>query len=388
MIEFLEIDKRRLYVLICVYFAAIVNLLSDTINSIALYIVLPSAFVVTFLDVKRIFIAKYFNLLTCLYIWILISVIWATDLDVAFSHLKQCLGAFILSYIISVKARDFRNIELLYLLYVLILVMYWYYAYTNIFDKIDLGVERINDRKLNANSFAYHTFYATFAVYILGEIYQNRKYIYNMLFIFMIPLSFYTAIYTASRQILIIQIPFISILLYIRYLKNNTIKQKIQFSVVFILILLMVSPQISSIYNNSYLKERNELTIEDDSRSLLVKDAFNVGVEYFPLGVGPGNYIVHSYSKHFSHNTYTELFANEGIIGLLIYLILILSFVKTQWERYCFYLDDIFLAFFYFGLFFIVDGFFYSFYEHLWLISFFILIAIHSDTYYEYFLIE
>ena len=59
MIEFLEIDKRRLYVLICVYFAAIVNLLSDTINSIALYIVLPSAFVVTFLDVKRIFIAKY-----------------------------------------------------------------------------------------------------------------------------------------------------------------------------------------------------------------------------------------------------------------------------------------------------------------------------------------
>lgn len=386
MIDFYNIEKSNLYVLLCAYFAAVVSLLSDSINAIALYVVLPSAFIVTFWGTGQIFVEKYFNRLTILYIWILISTLWATDLDVALVHLKQCLGSFILCYIIAVKARNIRNIEFLYLLFVVILLMDWYYAYNNIFNVIELGVERINDEKLNANTLAYHTFYATFAIYMLGEISFNRWKIYDILFILMLPLSFFTAIYTASRQVLIIQLPLISILLYIRYLKNNTIEKKFQFCFIAILISLIIAPRVIDKYDNSYLKERSELNIEDDSRTKLAKDAINVGLEYFPLGVGPGNYVVHSYNKHFSHNTYTELFANEGIVGLIIYLVIVIGFVIEQWKIYRIYDDDISLAFFFGGIFFIIDGFFYSFYQHLWLISFLILITTHSKTYYETYL--
>lgn len=388
MFDIYNIKRSDLYVLICVFFAAVVSLLSDSINAIALYAVLPSAFIVTFLDTKRIFVEKYFNLLTILYIWILISTLWATDIDVALVHLKQCLGSFILCYIIAVKAKDIRNIEFLYLLFIVILLMDWYYAYNNIFNVIELGVERLNDKKLNANTLAYHTFYATFAIYMLGEISFNRKTIYAILFLLMLPLSFFTAIYTASRQVLIIQLPLILILLYIRYLKNNTISKKLQFSFITILVSLAILPFVIDTYDNSYLKERNELNIEDGSRMKLAKDAIKVGLDYFPLGVGPNNYVVHSYNKHFSHNTYTELFANEGIIGLVIYLVIVFGFVIEQWKTYSMYDDDIYLAFFWGGVFFIIDGFFYSFYQHLWLISFLILITTHSKTHYETYLID
>ena len=388
MIDIHNIERSDLYVLICVFFAAIVSLLSDSVNAIALYAVLPSAFIVTFLGTGRIFVEKRFNLLTILYIWILISTLWATNVDVALVQIKQCLGSFILCYIIAVKARDIRNIELLYLLFVVILLMDWYYAYNNIFNVIELGVERINDEKLNANTLALHTFYVTFAVYMLGEISFDRRKIYDILFILMLPLSFFTAIYTASRQVLIIQLPLISILLYIRYLKNNAIEKKFQFVFIAILIGLTVLPFVIEKYDNSYLKKRNEISLEEDSRTKLAKDAIKVGFEYFPLGVGPGNYIIHSYNKHFSHNIYTELFANEGVIGLIIYLVIVIGFVIEQWKRYCMYDDDISLAFFWGGIFYIIDGFFYSFYQHLWLIGFFILIATHSKTYYETYLID
>ena len=372
------------YVMLCVWFAAFVSLLSESVNAVALYIVLPSAFVATFFCWKKIVVNKYFNLLLLLYLWIFISVLWATDTAVAFRQLKQCLGSILLCYVFAVKATKIKNIEWIYFSYLIVLAMDWYYAYNNIFSIIELGTERLNDANLNANTLAYHTFYVTFATYILGEITEKRrKKIYNLLFIFTIPLSFYTALLTASRQVLIIQIPLISILLFIRYLKDRDIKRK--FVVIFILIvaILSVLSFLLDIYADSALKSRNEMDVKEDSRMELVKDAFNVGVEYFPFGVGPGNYLIHSRHKGFSHNTYLELFANEGIIGLFIYLLLMFRYVKTQWKRYQKYKDKIFLAFFIFGVFFIVDGVFYSFYQHLWLISFFIIVTSHSETYYK-----
>ena len=191
------------------------------------------------------------------------------------------------------------------------------------------------------------------------------------------------ALLTASRQVLIIQIPLIVILLFVKYLKDEGGKKKLIVIFIFLFAILSVLPFLLDVYDNSTLKTRNELDIKEDGRMLLAKDAFNVGVEYFPFGVGPGNYLVHSYNKHFSHNTYLELFANEGVIGLFIYLLLILGYVKIQWKRYQKHKDKIFLAFFVFGIFFILDGLFYSFYEHLWLISFFIIVASHSETYYQ-----
>lgn len=384
MLQLQKLNKNDIFVMICVWFAAIVSLISDSLNQIALYVALPIAFITTFVNFGKLEVNKYFRLLVLLYVWILFSVIWATDMSVAMNQMKQILGSFILCYIFAVKARNERNMIWLYIAYFLILGFAWYYAYNNIFALIEFGEERLNDSKLNANTLAYYTFYFTFASFILGEIskLQFWKRIMRWVFILTIPLSFYTAIYTASRQILLIQIPLIVILLYIRYLKGKSISRTMTFAFIFGSCTLFVLPSILQTYNDSYLSARSEEDIKDDPRTKLAENAFRVGLENFPIGVGPGNFRVHSYNKHFSHNTYLELWANEGIVGLIIYLSILTTFIKRQWKRYKKFKDNIFLSFLVFGVFFIVDGIFYSFYEHLWLIGFLILVISHSESYY------
>lgn len=380
-----KLSKNDILVMVCVWLAAIISLMSDSLNQIALYVAIPIAFITTLFNYGRLRVNKYFNLLVLLYVWIFISVLWATDTSVAMNQMKQILGSFILCYVFAVKAKNERNIVWLYLVYFIILGFAWHYAYNNILSTIELGQERVNDSKLNANTLAYYTFYFTFASYLLGEILTTAswKKFMRWIFISAIPLSFYTAIFTASRQVLIIQLPLIIILLYIRYLKGKNVSKRILFVFAIGASLLFVAPSVVDTYNDSYLSTRSEADIEDDVRTKLAKDAFKVGCENFPIGVGPGNYMVHSFSKHFSHNTYLELWANEGIVGLLIYLIILTIYIKRQWKRYKKFRDNIFLSFFVFGIFFVIDGIFYSFYEHLWLIGFFIIVASHSELYYK-----
>ena len=137
------------------------------------------------------------------------------------------------------------------------------------------------------------------------------------------------------------------------------------------------------VYNDSKLKERNSIEIKEDGRILLLKDVIRIGNDHFPLGVGANNFVVYSYNKGFSHNTYLELYVNEGIIGVSIYIYLMLSFIITQWKRYRRTKDLMYYYFLLAGIFFAVDGFFYVFYPYLWLIGFFILISTHSECYYK-----
>lgn len=366
-----------------IWFSAFAGLLPVVINKIALYLVVPAPFLLTLLSEKSLTSNKYMNLLTVLYLWILLSLLWATDIDYAMVQVKQILGSFLLCFIFSQKAKYQKFLPWLYLSFIVLLIGDWYYAYNNMFDVIEFGVDRLNDDKLNANTLGYHTFYATFAIFILGEWNQRYKRLFRVLFIIMIPLSFMTAMYTASRQILLIQIPLIILLLYGRYFKSVRASLKIITLIVTLLVSLILTPRVMNLYEGSSLQERNEIEVKDDVRVQLMLDAFEVGNRNFPLGVGANNYILHSYNQHISHNTYLELYANEGIIGVLLYIIMLYLFLKTQWRRYRCTRDMMYFYFFIAGIIFAIDGFFYVFYPHLWLISFFILVASHSEAYYK-----
>ena len=378
-------NRKNFFVICSIWFAAIVSLISDSLNQIALYVVLPFAFVLTFLSYGRFKVNEYLNILVLLYMWILISVFWATDTEVAIAQIKQILGAIILCYIFAVKARSETIVKWLYFAYFVLLFFAWYYAYNNIFSLISLGEERVNDEKLNANTLAYYTFYFTFSSYILGEIINKEllRKVMRWVFLSAIPLSYFTAIFTASRQVLILQIPLFIVLLYIRYIKGENRLRKIFFAFSLCICTFFSFPVISQTYNNSFLSERNDADARDDSRTDLAIDAFKVGAAHLPFGVGPGNYMVHSCNKQFSHNTYLELWANEGVVGLFIYLTMLFVFIKRQWMRYKRYKNKLLLSFMVFGVFFAMDGIFYSFYEHLWLIGFFSLVTSHSESYFK-----
>lgn len=372
----------------CLFFSAIASLLADEVNQIALYVVLPLAFVLSFSKNKSLRVNKYTNWLFLLFGWIIISSIWAENSTYASAEINRVLGSFIVCYVVASNVKNEKMIPWLYLTYIVLYVGAWNYASSHLIidiSGIDNDGYRLNDDKLNANTMAYYTFYSTFILFILGEIILRIqiKRIVNIAFLCMVPLSFFVALTTASRQVLIIQIPLISLLLYTRYIKNKAKSKKILFVGVILAIIIFLIPKAEAIYDNSFLAVRAQTSFEDDSRSMLMKDAFNVGMQNLPFGVGAGNYIVYSFNKHFSHMTYLELFANEGPIGAFIYVYILFLFIRRQYRRYKFFSDKFFLLFLIFGLIYALDNFFYVFHSDIWLISFFVLVASHSEFYYH-----
>ena len=125
------------------------------------------------------------------------------------------------------------------------------------------------------------------------------------------------------------------------------------------------------------------MDLGDDPRTSLLKNAISVGIQNFPLGIGCNNFQAISVTRQIAHNSYLEAFVDLGIIGLSLYSYLMGLFMYRQWKRYRKTKDKMYFIFFTFGLIYILDGVFFVFYNVLWLMSFFILVANHSELYYK-----
>lgn len=367
-----------------IYFSAFVRMY-DALNVIALYVALPIAFFLSFLVGNSLNNNKYLFIILCMYLWVGITYFFAEHIDAANVQMKQILGVVLLCVTIANLAKQVKLLPLLYGIYIIYFISLAIYAQQHILSaSFDISKDRLNDDKLNANMMAYFLFYATVSIYFIGELIKNKTLVrlFRVVLLLVIPLSFYVAILTASRQVLIIQIPLLLILLLMRYGKN--LRQAVTF--LFVIGCIVGAVYIykgKDIYEKSYLKQRSEIKIEDDSRMSLMANAFSVGMENPLVGVGPANFQFQNKGHHISHNTYSELFANTGIIGLSFYLCVLAKYMNSQWQRYRQTKDRVYLTFFFVGLIFIADNFFYVFYSNLWLMAFFILITAHSEIYYK-----
>lgn len=376
----------RIIVLVLLYFWAIVNV-NDLMMPIGLYVAVPSAFILSFwCNTENLYNSRYFNIFTLFLLWVTFTWLGANDMAVATKQMQRLLGVFLMTGAVCNLATDKRNASWLYGLYVILFIVALHYAYTNILTiKFNIAHDRLDDSRLNANVLANYMFYATFALFILGNIINNIIYkkLFRLLFLGMIPLSFIIAILTASRQVLLVQIPIIVILLYLRYVKHSSIKAKFCFFIVACLAALITIQPITETYDKSFLKQRNEQNIQTGGRFKVLNEAIDIGYKNMVIGVGPGNFRLYS-SKHiFSHCSFTEAFANSGLVGLLLYVYLIGVFLKKQYVYYRFTKDTLFLAFLSFGIMFAFYNFFYVFYSDLWLISFFLFVAHNSETVWE-----
>lgn len=370
----------------CIVFASMVSL-SDSLNTIALYIAIPASFMVCLLRYNAISKNKYIRILLLLYIWLCFCTILAEFYEPAVTELKRILGCFLLCYIVASLARNNRMLPWLYLVYFILLIFAWKYASENILNRITVGEERMNDDKLNANHFAYYTFYVTIATYILGDVLKGvfRK-IIRIVFWGTIVLAFVTAIFTASRQVLLLQIPLYIMLIFLRYFvfahKNNMVKL-LFVAILGIGVFVLYNTYGAQMYGDSLLKQRSEVAAKDDIRMEIAKEALAIAIKRPIVGYGPGNSRFFISTGHVTHNTFLELLVNSGIIGFSIFLYIVFYFIKTQYTRWKLTKDRLFLTFLIFGIFWILDQCFYVFYTDLWLISFFVLVATHSDTYYK-----
>ena len=377
----------NIVVVVCLCFAAAVSVNSISLNRIALYVAIPFAFLLSFFKKWKVIPNRYEGVLIAIYLWDLLSVLWAQYPESASREMHRIMGAVLLTYIMAVNGEDKGIRPYLYSVFIVLYLAAWYYAnnHSLISAEASNDQERMNDEVLNANTMAYYTFYVSFAVFIMSYIVKSGLWqrIYRVLFLCMIPVSFLVALVTASRQVLIIQMPLMLFLLYERYIKESNRVSRLIFVLLTVSIVLALGPVVVDMYDSSYLAERSEESLTEDSRWFLLKDPISVGLENFPLGVGAGNYINYSFNQHISHCSYTELFANNGIVGLLLFCYLLAYFIKKQCSYYRTTKDRIFIVFLLFGLIFSVYQIFYVFYTDLWLMAFFILVASHSDSYYK-----
>ena len=298
-------------VVIAIIFASLVSLTLE-LNSIALYVAIPIAFVLSWNKSRIIVANKYFRVYIYLCLWLLFTSFLALDTIVAFREMRQVLGAFLLSYIVSIGAKDDKITPWMYITFITLYLSAIYYASTHIlYTGWDIsGHERVNDNVLNANKLAYYTFYATVAVYLLAELVKNKflNKTFRVLFLVMIPLSFWIALGTASRQGVIIQIPTIALLSYIRYFRRKKAYSKVVAFMIVVGVVVLAGSRVADLYNGSYLAQRNEISLADDSRPKLMANAVEVGLAHPFFGVGPDNFRLVSYDGRYSHCTYTELF--------------------------------------------------------------------------------
>lgn len=380
--------KKEILCIILLYFAASVSLI-DSLNPLALYGAIPLSFFLSFSVGNSLKTNNYLKRLLVLILWVAVTYFSAVYVEEANTQMKNLLGVFVLSMTIANLSSDKRCLPWLYGVFIILLIQAFVYANSHIMiEGFDTATDRLNDEKLNANTVAYYTFFVTFAIYELGNSFliKNRVIanIFRLLFFAMYGVSFTVAILTGSRQVLMIQIPLLVLLTFIRYIEGASLKRKLLFVLIAAVACVASIDPITKSYDNSYLKVRSETKVKDDVRALLLQDAIKVGCQHPIMGVGPGNYVRYSFNRHFSHCTYTELFANTGIIGVLIYVSLLLMFITSQWKRFWKYRDKTYLVFLVCGLIYLFDNFFYVFYVDLWLIGFFILLTSHSETYFNY----
>ena len=194
----------------------------SSFNHIALYVTIPGAALLSLFSIRDRRQSKYMKVLCFLFLWIVFTSFFSYDVELSFVWLRRVLAVFLLCFAVHQLTKNNEFIPWVYLTWVIMYISCLFYAQSVLItDQIDYTTDRLNDSNLNANTLAYYTFFTTYIVYYLGDVSKKLKRLFRLSFLLTIPLSFYVALITASRQVLLIQVPLILFFLYIRYIKES-----------------------------------------------------------------------------------------------------------------------------------------------------------------------
>ncbi len=307
-------------------------------------------------------------------LWSIFTGLFAFDLNMVFyTEKKKVLVLIYIMTIYGFSSYSYKNtiFSLQLLIYTLgCIIFYSYFVASSglqagAIREIDESLEG-NSTILDSNGYGYFIFMGISAGFIIYDVYSNSKFYLGVLFS-LIFLSFLIILSTASRGSYLIFLFLISFNLvvyvsYLKYLKN--------LKFILIIVLVFCIPYLSilqsSLIQDSKLEERFVNAQEGTTRELLFADAINVGLNNPFLGVGGGNYSLQPRSFEqgsFSHNSYSEAFANYGVLGLALLLLTYLEFLfplikiitnrKVKNKKVFFYFLSFLIAFMAYNIFYV-----------------------------------
>ena len=217
-----------------------------------------------------------------------------------------------------------RNLNVVYSAFIFSLILLLVIVYqSGRLSEID---NRLEDGVLNSNGYGYFIFNGLLCSFIIYSQLNKFKTLFLIALILLIILSFYVVIVSASRGALIILSLLVTFGFFILYYYSaRTIYKRLLVLVLFTLLgYLTISFTYANYLENSVVLYRfNQLQENESTRKFHMIKALEIGFSNPFVGIGAGNYakvpkLIEPGS--FSHNTYTEIFANYGLIGLTFYL--------------------------------------------------------------------
>lgn len=373
-------SKPQTFLLLMFAFTVLCSMI-DFANAMILSIVIPGLALISYFRYPSMLRQQCLRYYAMLVVWMIITTITAYSREASMVMITRSIAGLPSAFITVYLARNPQNRKwLYYILIAYLLEMLIYLVITEGGQVAMTNDERRSSNLVNANTLGYFSFYATFAAFLISQYYRNsnKASLYAMLAAAAI--SLYIALITASRQVLLVNFPFIITLLYLKF--KDSLKSNVNTRLMLIFLAFIIIPLFFHFYEGSFLQERSRYDISEDNRMELMLSAINVGLQNPITGVGPGNFILFNPWDAFSHCTYTEQFACSGFPGLIIYIAIVFSFASAQYHRFKQTLDKMFLYFGAFSIFFIFDNFFYVFTDSISLMEFFFLFVAHSEFYY------
>ena len=348
----------------------------------SLYVVIPVLIVVSFFRWwKTIFNSRYWWPYFLLIIWMVLASYFSEYRSESFQRMIPMFAAFLLSFSTYAIAIKGDNAKILYLSYCLFffLIMYMSFTVTGFVQDFDYADEhdRESNSRMDANSYAYYSLFLTMSARMI----LNRRNIHIpqvllfIIYIILLIITFYVALFTAARQVMYINIPLILMLIYNDFIREGKTERKILFFAGAIALAVVILPIFTRYYNNSFLATRSEVSFAEDGRSRMMKNAMILAFDNPIFGVGFGAPIT------FSHNTYTHLASRCGFPALFLYVIILLRFVFTQFKRWRRTNDNTFFLYLICGFFYLVGNFLYSYIDGPFMMAFLFLLIADSENY-------
>jgi O-antigen ligase len=255
-----------------------------------------------------------------------ISIVYAIDPVAAFKTQKKMLIVFAFSLIVfSYAVSSVRYIYTMYVTNAFMLLILIIYVLSL---GVTINVGRADDTGLNANTYGYYIFNGLFSLFILYSGTKIKKKLRVIFLIFLIAaciFSLWIILLSASRGASIITGFLIigNIFIIFSLSKKGVLKRLVFFLFTLLSLIYFITYLNDNYFQDSYLSKRFQLLEEVETpRELLINNAIEIGIRNPIIGVGAGNFAIiqKTYEQgSFSHNTFTEIFANFGLLGLVLY---------------------------------------------------------------------
>ncbi len=233
------------------------------------------------------------------------------------------------------RKQDYTNyFHIGYVLAALILIMIMYLEGNFTFSDFATRVDFRNRFLLNANAYSYYTFFANFSLFYLYLRYKSR---FLRLLLVLLPVLFLIISFvTQSRSGLLLTVLInICFWLFVNKIPNPTKFQKFLRTLGIVIIFLFMAFQFLRIYENSRIKDRVDVaTQKGDVRGYLIVDSFDAFAQHPLLGVGLDQLPYYTRIRQFSHNSFVEVIAEQGILGGVLLLLLYGIPLKHCWSMY------------------------------------------------------